>query len=289
VRRQTDVRKLLLWASDEAGKPRGLWACAVLRCMHALAHCQLHFNDRYGAEIRRQILQRFEPHIHMSQTGLTLGRGRGAIELESFQVRPTKTARAVALKLLHKPENVAVDIFDWVGVRFVTRERFDALLVVKYLREQHVVSFANAKPTRNKNTLIDLEWLRGEMLELQQLQKSKQIAEDQILPALRRKARQRPYPAPPQPAHNPFSAVAYHAIQFTCRQLIRIAEPFGDLEEAQQVRFFFPFEIQVLDEASFRHSQAGLAAHALYKQRQREAVRQRVLGAILDVPANAAG
>lgn len=282
VRRQKDVRKLLVWASEPTGTARALWSCAMLRCIHALAHCHLYFNERYGAEIRHQILRRFEPHIHMSHAGLTLGRGASAIELESFQVRPTKTARSVALKLLYKAENVAVDVFDWVGVRFVTKERFDALLVVKYLREQHVISFANAKPTRNKNTLIDLDWLRGEAAELRELQRAGQLDDAQLVAALRRRARQRPYPAPPLPAHNPFSSMAYHAIQFTCRQLVRVAEPAGDLAGTQEIRFFFPFEIQVLDEASYRQSQAGLAAHAQYKERQREAVRQRVLGALLD-------
>lgn len=283
VRREKDVRKLLVWASQPRGTPRALWSCAMLRCIHSLAHCHLHFNDRYGAEIRHQILRRFEPHIHMSQAGLTLGRGHSAVELESFHVRPTKTARSVALKLLYKAENVAIDVFDWAGVRFVTKERFDALLVVKYLRDEHVVSFANAKPTRNKNTLIDLDWLRGEMAELRELQRAGQLDEAQLLAALRRRAAKRPYPAPPHPAHNPLSSFSYHAIQFTCRQLVRVAEPFGDLAESQEIRFFFPFEIQVLDGESYRQSQAGLAAHALYKERQRQAVRQRVLGALLDV------
>ncbi len=285
VRRQRDVPQLMLWASERSGEPRALWSCSLLRGMHALAHCQRHFNDRYGAEIREQIFGRFSPHLQMHESGqLTLGRGADAIELSNFDLRPTKELHSVALKLLHKSENVAVDVFDWVGLRFVTKERFDTLLVIKYLRENHVINFANAKPTRTKNNLIDLQWLREEVGELDRRLAAGELDQARRLELLRRRVRQRPYPSASTPfSENPFSAMGYHAIQLTCRQMIRIRARSGPGRALREgIRFFFPFEIQLLDEESYWESVKGHAAHDQYKLRQREAVRQRVLGLLLD-------
>ena len=40
-------------------------------------------------------------------------------------------------------------------------------------------------------------------------------------------------------------------------------------------------ESKILDEESYQRSRSGYAAHDLYKSRQREAVRQRVLGRLI--------
>ena len=50
-----------------------------------------------------------------------------------------------------------------------------------------------------------------------------------------------------------------------------------------EVKFFFPYEIQVLDKASFVESRSGRASHAVYKARQRFSVKKRLFGnAILE-------
>ncbi len=278
VRNETDLRKILLLASEPQIERsiQQKWACALLRVMHTFAHARAYFNENYGDAIRNQILSRFEPHLHMTLQGLVLGNAPG-IELVEFEVKPAKPPRSVVMKLLQKPENVAADIFDRIGVRFVTRERFDALLVVKYLRQNNVVMFANIKPSRSRNTLINLDAVAADLeASRERVERGEWTAEEQ-LNWMRKQAREREYPGAPEPSYNPFSAVAYHSIQFTCRQLIRVEAP-GNNEE---IDFFFPYEVQVLDERSYHESRSGFASHDHYKERQKDAVVHRVLRGLL--------
>lgn len=278
IRSESDLRVLLLLASNP-GAERSVeqkWACALLRVMHTFAHARAYFNEHYGDAIRNQILSRFEPHLHMSLQGLVLGTSPG-IELIEFEVKPAKPARSVVMKLLQKPENVAADIFDRIGVRFVTRERFDALLVVKYLRQNNVVMFANIKPSRSRNTLINLDAVAADLeVSRERVERGEWTAEEQ-LQWMRKQAREREYPGAPEPSYNPFSALAYHSIQFTCRQLIRVPAPHSD----EEIDFFFPYEVQVLDERSYHDSRSGFSSHDHYKERQKDAVIQRVLKGLL--------
>lgn len=275
IREQVDPRALLCWASNSESNAQQRWSCALLRVAHTLAHSRSYFNEKYGEAIRQQIFARFEPHLVMTGDGLVVGDEQ--LQLVDFEVKPTKPVESVAMKLLHKVENVAEDIFDRVGVRFITRERFDALLVVKYLREHNVFMFANVKPSRSRNTLIDLEWLEQLMVGLDQEIAAGNIDESDRLEMLRATVGEAEYPGPPAPSYNPYSAASYHALQFTCRQMIRVPDDTGRGE----IRFFFPFEVQVLDEESYHISRSGYAAHHLYKARQRAGVRDRVFGDLL--------
>jgi len=308
LRDETDLRRLILFASGETGPSRQRWACAVLRVMHTFSHCHSYFNDRFGEQIRRQILDRFEPHLRLTETGWSLGHGSMSIPLERFEFKPVKPRSSLVLKLLHKPENVAADVFDRIGLRFVTKERFDAVLAVKYLTENSVVMFANGKPSRSRNTLIDMEWLQEEILLLQEEVRAGRMQRYAVLEELRARVSAQPYPSGPAPSYNPYSALAYHSIQFTCRQMVRVSNPYAGellvrlsrlglkeeslhnivsevtegLEGQDEIRFFFPFEVQILDATSYARTRSGLASHTEYKARQREAVRRRVLGTLLE-------
>jgi uncharacterized protein (TIGR04562 family) len=290
---ETDVRQLMLLASRRPVDDFQRWSCALLRVMHTIVHCHSYFNQRFGDEIREQILRRFEPHVRGHDATLRLGDGDLGVPLTQFEVKHVKPWRSVTMKLLHKPENVAADVFDRIGIRFVTKERFDALLVMRYLRSHYVVLFANVKPSRSRNTLIDLDALRENQVMLDQLRASGRLTDPQYLAALRECVRDMPYPEERERAYNPFSAVQYHSIQFTCRQLIRIVEQDATMLSGAfpavgrsdvtggEVRFFFPYEVQILDQDSWDVSRSGLAAHEVYKARQRASVRRRVLGSLL--------
>ena len=49
-------------------------------------------------------------------------------------------------------------------------------------------------------------------------------------------------------------------------------------EQDYDVGFFFEYEIQLMDEASYQRSLSGPASHAAYKQRQVDTARTRVFG-----------
>jgi uncharacterized protein (TIGR04562 family) len=307
LRGQSDVRELLLWASDRPRRPRQRWSCAILRVMHTLAHATTDLNDYFGGQIVEQILARFRPHLQGEGEELLLGHGEQAIPLVRFQIKHIKPLRSIVTKLLQKPENVATDIFDRVGVRFITHHRFDALLVVRYLRAHNVIMFANIKPSRSRNTLVDIGELRKA---IDQLDAEGVVDGQSRLAALRERIARQSFPAPPTTYLNPFSSTSYHAIQFTCRQQVRIANPMAEsvarevsrldadypecagfsdgirerLRQQEEIRFFFPFEIQILDRKSFEASRTGRASHEVYKARQRAAIKRRVLGGLLRRP-----
>ena len=124
--------------------------------MHTIAHIDKdlrapHFS-RYPKADLRSLLQ-----IHSSRRrrpSLSRRRERSAkIDLVAFETKPKKSRDSIILKLLHKPENVAEDIFDRVGMRFVTKTRLGSLQVVKFLKDKMIVMPPNIKPSRSRNTL----------------------------------------------------------------------------------------------------------------------------------------
>lgn len=254
IRQESDPRRLLLIASS-ADDPLQPWACAVLRVSHTCAHATSPLEERHGHNIREQILQRFAPHLRTGPQGETsLG---GEIPLVRFELKASKTKRSTVLKLLHKAENVAADVFDRIGVRFVTPTRLDALRVVRYLRVHHVIMFVNVKPTRSRNSLIAPEAI--EALSHMSSSDIEALTDEDL-----------PLPAAQPHQENRFSSGGYRSLQFTCRQMIRSGSE----------RFFFPFEVQILDLESYEASRSGLASHEEYKTRQLRAVRRRVLGTL---------
>lgn len=268
VRAEMDVRRLVRWASSPELRDVQRWSCALLRVMHAVAHSKFHLQDRYGRHIRQQILDLFQPHIARRSDGLWLGGEPDGVPLVSFESKQSKPLVSTIMKLLHKTENVATDIFDHVGVRFVTRDRLDALLVVRYLRVHNVIMFANIKPTRSRNTLVDTDALAAEMDRIAQV--SPGLARSELLEVLR--ATMPPAPAVPVGPTNAYSDDGFRSIQYTCRQMIRVPGP-----PNRAIRFFFPFEVQILDVETFDEISSGRASHLEYRARQCDAVRRRVL------------
>lgn len=299
VRNERDIRRLLLWVSTDAQTERRLWACTMLRVMHTFAHSGSYFQDEYAEPIREQILARFRPHIVTHHDGsIWLGAGPDAIPLSAFDLKFTKSRTSLAMKLLHKVENVATDVFDWLGVRIVTKHRFDALLAVRYLRTNNVFMFANVVPGRSRNTLLDLDTLHGELDRIEDARRAGEIAAYEEWAEMRRRTAASPYPTPNGSTYNPYTALQYHSIQFTCRHMVRVVNPqlrgltkvlpFAQSERIRtmlkklgvetEVRFFFPFEVQIIDEESHDAAFKGLASHEKYKERQRYAVKKRLFG-----------
>lgn len=274
----TDLTKLLMWASDKSEESCGLrlWSCAVLRVVHTSAHLDSvwgRIDARIAAE---QIKQRFMPFLQTLESGkVRFGSGNNSIDLLKLEWKPLKTRKSVFLKLLHKSGNVAETIYDLFGVRLVTKNIVDAMLAVKYLRDNHITSFPNAYPSRSRNTLVNIELYKREMDRILQLDDMNAISKELLV--LDRLLRDSP---PVSSAKiNPHTADAYRSIQITCRQLIKS----DDLRSKDGVdnKSFFPFEIQIFDEESFEQSKFGEAAYAFYKGAQVEAARKRVLGEVL--------
>lgn len=273
VRRMHDVRTLLVWASYADGSLRQRWSCALLRVMHTCAHAQSFTDAAFGEQVRAAVETRLAPHLFDHDGKPTLGRGDDAIPLVRVEFREPKSFSSVMIKLLGAAENVATEIYDRQGFRFVTEGRLDAFLVVHYLRVHHIVMLANVMPSRCRNTLLDPDWYDTQMERIGPAAASLTRAE--LVSWLRRIAAAHT-PASTSVEHNRFSDDTYRSIQFTCREMLRLPEQ-GGLPGG---RFFFPYEVQILDAESDEAARTGVASHAAYRGRQRDAARRRVLGTL---------
>ena len=239
------------------------WVCALLRVMHVVSHLQSDLRLKYLPKIKRQTVDRIAAHIQQNGTEIFLGFEADKVPLVAFQKKESKVRDAVIMKLLHKASATAQEIHDHLGVRFITRNRVDTMRVIQYLINHHLVAFPNVMSVRCRNTMID----PSELQILFERHKGdwNKIAEQESglsVPSLGEK--------------NPFSSSIYKSIQFTTRQLIRIPV-IRKGGQKREMSFFFPIEFQLMDEKSFQEAESGEAGHAVYKQRQLEAVRKRVL------------
>jgi len=264
------VKTVLLLTSGVDVKSENLnlshrsWLCVLLRVMHVICHLQSDLRLKYIPKIKRQTVDRFQAHIQQKDGDLFLGFESDKVPLAAFHKKEGKVRDSVLLKLLHKQSATTQEIYDHLGVRFVTKTRLDALRVIKYLIDHHLVSYPNILSVRCRNTLVDVQEFKALFDKLRgDLPKLVTAEADLSFPEINSKA-------------NPFSSEHFHSIQFTARQMIRIpVVRKGGLK--REISFFFPMEIQILDEASFAASQVGKAGHSEYKLKQLEAVRARVL------------
>lgn len=312
----TDVRDLFLMASDlypgQSHDSQGAllreFACSVLKVMHTIAHIDKDLRASYFGDIQRQIFDRFYKVIHRDgDSKLYLGERTddpARIDLVEFQTKPKKARDSIILKLLHKPENVAEDIFDRVGVRFITPTRLDAIRVVKYLKDKMIVISPNIKPSRSRNTLVDIGHFRSQLADCLERAGREKLSDQDLTKILEEAAI-----APSVNPDNPHSSEFYRAIQFTCRQLIKLKNPLYDnlrdiktfaknkthdekllkaiegvdLKYVQrEIRFFYPFEVQIMDIKSAEENERGRSAHSEYKKAQLQTALKRVMGTLAD-------
>jgi uncharacterized protein (TIGR04552 family) len=291
-----DARDIILAASDlrpEVATTQA-WACAVLRVMHTIAH--------------------IDGVTKYADGKLRFGDRQTSVILDRIEWKLRKSRESIILKLLHKKANVAETIYDLLGIRIITKRLADVMVVVKFLRDFHIVTFPNCNPSRARNSLIDVESFKHNVDMLREMLEDGRIKPQEfsnILQGLTKPL------AAAQSAANPHTAKGYRAVQLTCRQLIRYPNPAMRWQEklqrylqektiseqAQQVcteilqlaasesqeeqlEGFFPFELQVMDEASAAQNSIGEASHDRYKQSQVKAARRRVLNRVLSLPEN---
>ncbi len=312
-----DIRDLLLMVglnypgqgTDHHGQQQQQWACSILKVMHTIGHIDKDVRSSYFADIQKQIFDRFYKMIHRDSEGdLFLGDGLKdplKISLSAFETKPKKSRASIVLKLLHKPGNVAEDIFDRVGIRFVTQDPIECLRIVKYLKDKMIIMPPNIKPSRSRNTLVNIESLRLVLEKYLGLAEQKEISEETLRSKLE-------HAFIPQQGdkENPHTSEHYRSLQFTCRQLIKLQNPLYtdikdlktvakssqisddvhkaidriDLKHIQrEIRFFYPYEVQIVDKRSAEENEKGKSAHSEYKRAQIQTALKRVMGNLANV------
>ena len=272
-----DIRQLLLLASsrNESEKELQRWSCAILRCMHVFVHAENDLFSSFAEEIQSQILTPFQNCIvHDGTTHqICLKSAHSdseAINLLGFEVKPFKTSSSTVIKLLAKPDALAMKIFDKLGVRFITRNLFDTFQVVRFLVRENVISFPHIMPDQSSNNLYPVDLFmqvceelshRADVLEEAEIQAifdQRLAAQGDSVKFLRKE--------------NFFSGADYKFIKFISRKLIHVM-PAGGKETFS---FFYPFEVQIMDQSAHQSILSGPSEHQAYKERQRVAARKRL-------------
>lgn len=257
--------EILLLSSTEEHPLRD-WACSFLKVTHAVVHARYSQNPEVLSAARQQVFDRFSAHLKVAPTGMVVTDGEMHIPLIRCDFKAEKPWESLVLKLLHKADNVAQEIYDHLGVRFVVPDKAYALLLLKYFRYHDVFAFPNVKPSRSINTLLDLKDFREAFEELEEAYHHGEIGFKEFTAGVHRLGK----PPAQGEGRNPHSANEYQTMQFTARALVRTGKGAGTY------RTFVPFEVQIMDEAAYTRTLSGAADHGAYRVRQRLAVCRRV-------------
>lgn len=312
----TDITSLFLLATDKKAFKKNpeesLWAGVVLKVMHTILHADKDLRYRYFSVIQQQIFDRFYKHIVRDENNnLFLKNEKGfSIPLVDFQTKAKKGRESIIIKLLHKKENVAEELFDRIGVRFVTKTKLDSLRVLKFLVENYIVIINNIKPSRSQNNLVDLNLLKRRMHGLLKQTLREKLSEEQFLAGWEKLVEEcSPSTSSSSPEKNEHTLEDYRAIHFTGRQLIKYRNPFmaqfnevrkaaakdkeNELSQlvlaldstpiASDIRFFYPFEVQITDETSHQSNTQGQASHEEYKKSQVKSAMKRIFKPLLEL------
>jgi uncharacterized protein (TIGR04562 family) len=309
----TDISELLLIATGNSDSKitveESLWAGIILKVMHTILHTDKDLRYRYFSTIQTQIFDRFYKYVHRDQDdNLFLESEDKSIKipLVEFETKSRKTRESTIIKLLHKKENVAEELFDRIGVRFVTKNKVDVLRVINFLVHNYLIIANNIKPSRSQNSLFDLDKFKKSYYEIVKNKKNDNLTEDQLVKQLEEVAKNSLYNSS-EYNNNEHTSHEYRAIHFTCRQLIKYRNPFikqfneiRDLAKeeeselskkllaldtspiAQDVRFFYPYEVQITDIDSHNENTDGEASHQEYKKSQLHSAMIRLFSPLIE-------
>jgi uncharacterized protein (TIGR04552 family) len=238
-----DISRLLRLASSAKAEDKELqrWACAILRCMHVYIHSESDLFASFTQEIQQQILTPFQQSIfHDGNTHWLKPKkpDRESIELAGFEVKPFKASTSTVIKLLAKPDALAMKVFDKLGVRFITQSLFDSFQVIRFLVEENIISYPHIMPDQSSNNLfpVDLfievcEWIARHHPNAQGEALSQVF--DQALVAMGDNAKM-------LRKLNEQSGQDFRFIKFITRKLIQVQNP-----GRENFSFFYPFEVQI--------------------------------------------
>ncbi len=310
----TEIEDLFLMAtgchenfnSDE----EKLWAELLLKIMHTILHVDKDLRTNYLKIIQTQILDRFYKYLFREGEKLFVGqKGSDPIEIMIFEARPKKTRDSTILKLLYKAESVAEELFDRVAIRVVTKNKFDALRIIKFYLGKNIIIPHNVKPSRTINTMIDLKKFKGYYQKIIKEALRQNLSEEEFLVRVEECIKNL-HAEGGNNEKNEHSLKNYHSIHFTGRQLIKYQNPFfkefNNLRQmardatqeseltkkilsmdisliARDVRFFYPYEVQIVDDSSHKINTQGDASHTEYKKNQIQACIKRIFKHLIDL------
>ncbi|MCK6597992.1 MAG: TIGR04552 family protein [Bdellovibrionaceae bacterium] len=273
-----DITKLLFYSSPKNHYSVELqkWSCALLRCIHVFVHAENDLFSSYSEDIQHQVLSDFQKFIyHDGQTHKILltdiqnsqDASKESIELLHFQSKPFKTSSSTVIKLLARPDALAMKIFDRLGVRFVTKDIFDVFSVLRFLLDQHLISFPHTMPDQSSNNLFPVKLF----MEAVQIMKENKMEKKDTQAFLKSFLRDHGSQYELLRKANDQTHSEFKFIKFITRKLIHIEK-----DGKRMFSFFFPYEVQIMDEEAYENMNSGPTSHDSYKKRQIDSAKIRL-------------
>lgn len=275
-----DPMQLLVYASSRGQHADALrmWSCAVLKVMHGIFYIDNNLKLRHFSTIRQQVFASLDEVIQNDgEEHYFLSDGEVCLPLLHFDRKNNKTRNSILLKLLQKAAYLAADIYDHLGVRLIFHTRFECLLALRTLQRAHLLSVTNVDAQRTRNTLLDMDAAKQVFTKYRALLERSEGYPAALLQTM--DAEMAALAQPQTRADNPHSGADFNSLQVTLRKMIHVQpDASAALSTGYDVGFFFEYEIQLMDKASYERSISGPASHDAYKKRQVDTARLRVLG-----------
>ena len=268
-----DFTSLLLAASQSEDEALQKYACAILRVMHIIIQLENDLFTSFKDDIKYQILRPIQEHIFKGEGDAVYLGENHEIELVKFSVKPLKQTKSGVIKLLAKDEVLAMTLLDRVGVRIITKTVYDIFKVVSYLIENNVISFPHTLGGTVKNLICPVE-IYNDVLGSVDFSLNSEEGEKKINELLNTKVKEWESQGGEFSTRNKFTSKDFKFLKFISRRFLKIDRG----PNKDPLNFFYPFEVQILDEKTHKENEGTQASHAAYKERQRRAARRRVLG-----------
>jgi len=260
------ARDLLLVASQK-GKRR-THACIVLKTMHVMHHLA-------GRELLTKLPVSGDQIFHLVEEKVLSTveeiKSAGCQVVEFHWSR--KAADSLITKLLAKKESIAADVYDKLRFRMITRDEEELVFVLREITRR-LVPFNYVIPGQSVNDIIGMRAL---------LQSSPTL--ERYLPDITDLAAVAADKKPT--AQNEFSGPGYRVINFVADLPVRLDKflsrsPDDPLFVEHGCVVFVLTEFQIIDARTAQANEQGENSHELYKARQVDRVKQRLLHGMKD-------
>ncbi len=254
-----DVVQLLLWASASGQNQRFKNpACMILKIMHTINHMD-------ARELSHRC--RIPPTTLYQAVEDKVEKAIKTMQAEDFHIVDFYGGRkdkfSIITKLLSKKENHAAAILDRVRFRIITL-REDDLLPVLYYLGRTICPFNYAIPNSSHNNLISFCDLIGYFPHLRHYARYVRQLEEKT-------------DTEPRILENTFSSPEFKALNIVCDVPVRVDEFMYSPDFADFGRIVFvTVEFQLIDQHHYQQNETGDGSHQKYKQRQLNAVKQRL-------------
>lgn len=266
VAEEIPARDLLLVASQK-GKRRA-HACVVLKVMHVLHHLA-------GRELLTRLPVSADQLFHLVEEKVLRtveemkSAGCDIVEFEWSR----KHADSLITKLLAKSDTIAADVYDKLRFRTITQTEEDLVVALREIGHR-LVPFNYVIPGQSVNDIVDLRAviesapsLRKHLPDLIDLSN---VAADKKVVVV-----------------NEFSGPSYRVINFVADLPVRIDKflcrpPSDPLFMESGAVVFVLTEFQIVDVRTADANERGENSHQMYKERQMNRVRQRLLHGFKD-------